>query len=150
VTVAAIRPDAWNLPLLVHVAGAMILVGALAVVLGCLVLARRTDEAALLRLGFRVLLLGALPAFVVMRAGAEWIRSESGFPDDLAWIGIGYGVSDGGLLLLIAATVAAWLAVRRRRAGALARGPATAGLVLLTINLAAYAVAIWAMTAKPG
>ena len=28
-TIAAIRPDEWNLPLLVHVTGAMVLVGAL-------------------------------------------------------------------------------------------------------------------------
>jgi hypothetical protein len=149
-SVAVIRPDAWELPLLVHVAGAMILVGSLATVLTCLLLARRDSGAALPQVGFRTLLLGAFPGFVLMRAGAEWISSEEDAPEEAAWIGIGYIVSDAGFLLLIAATVLAGLAVRRlRRRGAPAGRLATATSVLMAVNLAGYAVAIWAMTTKP-
>jgi hypothetical protein len=150
-SLALIRPDGWNLPLLVHVAGAMILVGSLAVVLTCLVLARRDGVAVLTRLGFRTLLLGALPGFVLMRAGAEWINSKEDIPDDPSWIGVGYGASDGGLVLLIVVTVLAGLAVRRpRREGRRSPRLATAASLLIALNIAGYAVAIWAMTTKPG
>jgi hypothetical protein len=145
---AIIRPNEWELPLLVHVAGAMLLVGALVVVAAASAGAlRRGDDAAVLtRIGFRGLLLGVLPSYVVMRAGAEWIASEEAVGDP-AWVGIGYGVADGGLLLTIIATVLAWRAARRG-----AGGPGGAGravVVLSALLIAAYAVAIWAMTAKP-
>jgi hypothetical protein len=145
---AAVRPDAWNLPLIVHVAGAMLLVGALAVVLAATAAGlRRGDSAAVLvGLGFRALLLGVLPAYVVMRAGAEWVASEAGVGDP-AWVGIGYGVADGGLLLTVIAAVLAWRASRRGGAGGrLGR----AVVALSALLLVAYAVAIWAMTTKPG
>jgi hypothetical protein len=144
-----IRPDDWNLPLLVHVAGAMLLVGALVVVLVVAVAAQRRGDGAvaLTRLGFRGLLLGVLPSYVVMRVGAEWIASEEGVGDP-AWIGIGYSVADGGLLLAVIATVVAWRATRRGAGGAGGLGRAVVGLS--AVLLFAYAVAIWAMTAMPG
>ena len=46
---AAIRPDSWNFPLLVHVLGAMILVGGVLTAAAALVLAR--GNARRLRLG---------------------------------------------------------------------------------------------------
>jgi hypothetical protein len=143
-----IRPDAWNLPLIVHVAGAMLLVGALVVVLAATAAGlRRGDSAAILvRLGFRALVLGVLPAYVVMRAGAEWVASEAGVGDP-AWVGIGYGVADGGLLLTVIAAVLAWRASRRGGAGG---GLGRAVVALSALLLVAYAVAIWAMTTKPG
>ena len=145
---AIIRPNEWELPLLVHVAGAMLLVGALVVVAAASAGAlRRGDDAAVLtRIGFRGLLLGVLPSYVVMRAGAEWIASEEAVGDP-AWVGIGYGVADGGLLLAIIATVLAWRAARRG-----AGGPGGAGravVVLSALLIVAYVVATWAMTAKP-
>lgn len=142
---AIVRPDAWNLPLFVHVAGAMLLVGALVVVLAVTAgaLRRGEDAAVLTRLGYRTLLLGVLPAYIVMRAGAEWIASESAVGDP-TWVGIGYGTADGGLLLTIAAIVLAWRATRRG-----AGGSARAVFVLSALLIVAYAVAIWAMTAKP-
>jgi hypothetical protein len=145
---ATIRPDDWNLPLIVHVAGAMLLVGALVVVLAVTAAAqRRGDGAAVLtRLGFRGLLLGVLPAYLVMRVGAEWVLSEEGI-EDPAWIGIGYGVADGGLLLAVIATVLASRASRRGGAGG---GPGRAVVWLSALLLVAYVIAIWAMTAKPG
>ena len=100
-----VRPDSWNLPLLVHVTGAMLLVGALVVVLVLAVngVRRGDDAAALTRATFRPLLLGALPAYVVMRVGAQWIASEEAV-DDEAWVGIGYATSESGLLLMLVAT----------------------------------------------
>jgi hypothetical protein len=148
--VATIRPDAWDFPLLVHVAGAMLLVGALVVVVASMGSAlRRGDGAEVLTgLAFRALLLGVLPAYILMRVGAEWIASKEDVPDDVDWIGIGYMVSDGGLLLWIIAAVVAWRAARRGAAGPGGLGRAV--VVLFGILLVAYAVAIWAMTTKPG
>jgi hypothetical protein len=146
---AAIRPDSWSLPLFVHVAGAMLLVGALAavVLLGARGLQRGDGAAVLTRLAFRTLLLGVVPGYVVMRIGAEWIASKAEWGDP-AWIGIGYSTADGGLLLVIVATVLAWRAARRGTDGPGGMGRAV--LVLSGLLLIAYAVAIWAMTTKPG
>jgi hypothetical protein len=141
---AAVRPDAWNFPLLLHVGGAMVMVGALAAVVVVLAVAMR-GEAGATRLAFRTLLLGAIPAYLVMRVGAEWVADKENVPDDVDWIGIGYMVADGGLLLLLIATVLTGMAARRGRTGGLVR----AANVLTLIVIAGYAVALWAMTAKP-
>jgi hypothetical protein len=148
--IATLRPDAWDLPLFVHVAGAMLLVGALVVVVATMGTAiRRGDGVEVLTgLAFRALLLGVLPAYVVMRAGAEWIASKEDVPVDVEWIGIGYSTADGGLLLTIIAAVIAWRAARRGAAGPGGLGRAV--FILSAVLLIAYAVAIWAMTAKPG
>ena len=147
--VATIRPDAWDFPLLLHVAGAMLLVGALVVVVASMGSAlRRGDGAEVLTgLAFRALLLGVLPAYILMRVGAEWIASKEDVPDDAGWIGIGYMTADGGLLLTIIAAVIAWRATRRGAAGPGGLGRAV--FVLGAVLLVAYAFAIWAMTAKP-
>ena len=116
---AIVRPDSWNLPLFVHVAGAMLLVAAVVVVLAAdrrRAAPRRTTRAVLMRLAFRALLLGVLPAWIVMRVGAEWVESEEAVGDP-SWIGIGYGTSEGGLLLILIATGLAWRATRRGAAG---------------------------------
>jgi hypothetical protein len=139
---AATRPDDWNIALFVHILGAMALVGALVLVL--VALAERN-----LRLGYRALLLGVLPGWIVMRGGAQWI-AEKEKVDDLdpvpSWVDIGYSVSDPMLLFIIIATVCAGLAARRQRQGGPLRGTA---LVLTAIMLIAAVVAIWAMSTKP-
>ena len=139
---AAIRPDDWNIALFVHILGAMALVGALALVL--VALAGRD-----LRLGYRALLLGVLPGWIVMRGGAEWI-AEKEKVNDLdpvpSWVDVGYSVSDPMLLLIIISTVCAGLAVRRQRQDGPLRGTA---LVLTVIMLVAAFVAVWAMSTKP-
>ncbi len=149
-TLAAIRPGAWDLALFVHVAGAMLMVAALVIVLAVMGGALRRGDGAdvLTRLAFRGLLLGVLPAYVLMRAGAEWIASKEKLGDSNAeWIGIGYGTADGGLLVAIIATIVAWRAMRRGAAGAGGLGRAV--VVLSGLLLVAYAVAIWAMATKP-
>jgi hypothetical protein len=144
---AAIRPDDWGLPLFLHVLGAFALVGAVVMAASYLFLAGRDGSVELTRLGFRSLWMGALPAYVVARAGSEWIASEEDLADSNAtWIGIGYGVMDIGLLILIGATIATGLAARRATANG--RGVAITAW-LLTVLIAAYAVAIWAMATKP-
>jgi hypothetical protein len=139
---AAIRPGDWELPLLVHVGGAMLLVGSLVAVLAIAVAARRGagDAAGLPRLAFRVLLLGVLPSWVVMRVGAQWVESKEDW-GDTGWIGLGYATSEAGLLLILIA-----LFVTRR-------APARAGTTVAALSavlLLAYTVTVWAMTTKPG
>jgi hypothetical protein len=145
---AIARPDSWDLPLFVHVAGAMLLVGALTVVLVASAAALRGGDgtAALARLSFRSLLLGVLPAYIVMRIGAEWIASEEAVGDP-TWVGIGYMTADGGLLLTLIAIVLAWRAARRGPDGPGGMGRAV--VVLAAVLLLAFLVAVWAMTAKP-
>jgi hypothetical protein len=150
---SAIRPDDWNLPLFLHVLGAMTLVGAIVLVVLSLVAARAGDSPVGLRLAYRALLLGVIPGWIVMRAGAQWIASKEGL-DDLddppAWVDIGFLTSEPTLLLLIAATICAGIASRRAREGGRAFGGLnTAALVLVAITLAAYVLAIWAMSTKP-
>ena len=145
---AAIRPDSVNLPLFLHVLGAMVLVGSLfAVGLATLLGWRAPDRApGLGRFGLKVLLVGVLPAYVLMRVGAQWTEAEQDYPDDFepAWLDIGYITADiGGLLILVSALLAG---VGLRRGGA--RSARIVGVVSILL-LAAYLVAVWAMTAKP-
>ena len=145
---AAIRPDEWNLPLFLHILGAMCLVGALSAGAYYLFRARRDGSPALARIGFRTLLLGAIPSYLVSRVSAQWLLDEQGLEDsEDAWITIGFLVTDAGLLLLIAATVAAGLAARRAE-GSVGSGPAIAAWCC-SILLVAYTVALWAMATKP-
>jgi hypothetical protein len=138
---AAIRPDDWNLALFVHILGAMTLVGSLALVATSL-------AARDVRLGYRSLLIGVLPGWIVMRGAAEWIAEKEKVNDidpTPAWVDIGYSVSDPMLLFIIIATVCAGLAARRQSTG----GLRTAALVFVGLMLVASVIAIWAMTTKP-
>jgi hypothetical protein len=138
---ASIRPDDWNLPLFLHILGAMAVVGSV-------VLVATQVAAGNMRLGFRTLLVAVIPSWIVMRVAAQWIASKEGWDDvdpSPAWLDIGYGTSEGSFLLLLIATVCAGFAARRARGG----GLRTATLVLVGISLAAYVVAIWAMGTKP-
>jgi hypothetical protein len=148
----SIRPDDWDFPLFLHVLGAMVLVGALGLVVLSLASARRGDSAAGLRLAYRSLLLGVIPGWIVMRVGAQWIASKEGYDegDVPNWVDMGFIISEPTLLLLIAATVCTGLAARRARTGERRfRGLSGAALVLVAITLVAYVVAIWAMSTKP-
>jgi hypothetical protein len=151
---AAIRPGDVNLALFVHVLGAMLLVGTLLAASSALLIAwRRTDpgeEQALTRFGLRVLLMGVLPAYVVMRIGAQWVESKENLPDDFdpAWLGIGYVTADAGAILLLISIVLSAIGLRRLRNGG-GTGFGRAVAVIATLLLAAYIVATWAMSAKP-
>lgn len=149
---AVVRPDSWNLPLLLHIAGAMVLVGGVLTAVSALALAN--GDGRLLRLGHRALLLVGLPGYVVMRGAAEWIADKEGYNDKGApepdWLGIGYIVADAGILLLLVALVLGGLGLRRMRNGKGGEGQVKAMLILSVVLLVAYTVAVWAMSAKPG
>jgi len=148
---AAIRPDSWNFPLFVHVLGAMILVGGL--LTGASAIAFARGDARFLRLGYWTLLLVALPGYIVMRIGAQWIYSKEGWddlPDEAipAWIDIGYIIADAGALLTLIALILGGIGVRRLGSGG-GTGLLKAAMVIAWIVLAAALVAVWAMSGKP-
>jgi hypothetical protein len=146
---AAIRPDEWNLPLFVHVLGAIVLVGGVMSAAGALGYAR--GNVAMLRAGYFSLLAVALPGWIVMRVGAQWIYDEEGFEggEEPTWMAIGWATADPGGALLLAGLITGGIGVRRLGTGGGA-GPLKATLVISVILLAAYIVSIWAMSAKPG
>jgi hypothetical protein len=147
---AAIRPDSLNWALLMHVAGALILVGGLLTAGGAAALARRDETGVLARFSYLTLAAVALPGFIVMRAGAQWIYDKEGFSgdDDPTWIAIGFGTSDLGALLLLIALVAGGIGLRRSRRGGGERLLRVSGMIALFL-LVLYVVAVWAMTGKP-
>jgi hypothetical protein len=147
--VAAVRADSLNFPLFVHVLGAMILVGG--TLAGASVLAFARGDAVALRRGYWALVALALPGYIVMRVGAEWIYSREhlgDLPDEPTWVGVGYIVADAGALVLLLGLVLGGIGVHRLRDGKGA-GFLRATLVLSFVLLAAYVVAIWAMAGKP-
>jgi hypothetical protein len=152
-TLAVIRPDSWDLPLYIHVLGAMVMVGSLVLAASYLFAATRSGSLETINAGFRTLLYAALPAFIVMRAGAEWIADKENLKDSNAtWIGIGFTASDLGALLIVIATVASGLALRRaRRADGGENGGrgVTIAAWLVAVLIVLYVVAIWAMATKP-
>ncbi len=148
-----IRPDSWNLPVLVHVAGAMALVASITVVAVVLVQGWRTSDAgtaaALQRFGARTLLFAVLPSYFVMRGAAEWALSRENLSNSNAsWIGIGFGVADFGGLLLLIAVIIANIGSRRSREGGMS-ALTKAATVISVLLVVAYIIAIWAMTTKP-
>lgn len=126
-------------PLFLHVLGAMTLVGGMLAVIVLTVAAwRRPEVAALRRAAFRTLLIVAIPAWVVMRVGAQWIYSKefgSGIKDP-TWIGIGFAVADTGLLVLL---VISGLAFWWNRTGTTLAGRLVGGLSGLYLALLALA-----------
>jgi hypothetical protein len=146
------RPDSWDLPLFVHILGAMVLVGALTLSAVSLIAAWRSGSAPLTKLGFMTLFYGAIPGYIVMRGGAQWIANKENLEDsDLSWIGIGFGVSDMGFLLLIISLIIGGIGVRRinRGGGGTPTVSARIATGLVSLFLIACLVAVWAMTTKP-
>jgi hypothetical protein len=152
---AIVRPDSWNLPLFVHVLGAMLWTGTLLLAVLAFADHRRGGDP---RFGFLTLLRASIPAYIVMRVGAQWVADKEKLADSNdAWIGIGYSVTDLGVLLLLIATVCAGIAARRARRVATEGGPAAGGggglvttsFVLTSLLLLGALVALWAMTTKP-
>jgi hypothetical protein len=148
---AATRVESWNFPLFVHVLGAMILVGGLVASASALGLAR--GEVRFLRLGYWSLLVVSLPGWVLMRVGGQWIYSREGWddlPDDVepGWLVVGFIVGDLGGLILLVSLILGGVGMYRLRAGK-GTGLLKATLVLSLVMVAAYLVAVWAMSGKP-
>jgi hypothetical protein len=152
---AVTRDPDVNFPLFLHVVGATLLVGTLLAVATAILLGwRRADvdeAAALTRFGLRALLLGVVPAYVLMRIGAQWTEAAEDLPkevEDATWLGIGYITADLGAVLIIVLIIVSVIALRRLRRGpGLALGRAVG--IIAALLLAAYLVAMWAMTTKP-
>lgn len=144
---ALTRPDSWNVPLLLHVLGAMVLVGAAATGSLTALMSSGSDEGGWLRrVSFRSFLFVALPAYIVMRVGAEWVRTKE-FPEGVkepGWIGIGYMTADGGALILLITLILSGLAVRRGSGGM-----AKVAGILSAIAVVAWLITVWAMSGKP-
>jgi hypothetical protein len=149
---AFLRPSSWDLPLFVHLLGAFGLVGGVLATVTLAATARRRSEQAplLTSLALRTLLLVVVPAFVVMRVGAQWILSKEKYAENSDWVGIGFVISDAGAIVVIALALLAWRTARRARAGDLRPRSGSLVVGLGSLYLAALAVAWWAMTTKPG
>ena len=104
---------------------------------------------ALRRFSYRTLLAVALPGYIVMRIGAQWVESDE-YPDsyDPTWLGIGYMTADGGAVLLLIALILGGVGLRKARDGGGTGLLKTSG-VIATLLVAVYVVTIWAMGAKP-
>ena len=149
-------PSSWNIPLLIHVTGAMILVGGMLAAATALVSARGDERK--LRLGYYSLLFVAFPGLMLTKLGATAINSKysgqsffrSAFPsqDDPTWIMIGGTALDMGAGALVAALILGWFGLKKLDTK---RGQQMMKLVMLiSIGLlAAYILAIWAMGARP-
>jgi hypothetical protein len=152
---AVVRADEINFPLFLHVLGAMLLVGMLLAVLSAVAIGWRRSDAlqavALTRFGLWTLLAGVVPSYVLMRIGAQWTEAREDLPEEVeesAWLGIGYITADLGALLLLISIVLAIIGLTRLRTGR-GVGLGRAIGVICALLLAAYVVAVWAMTVKP-
>lgn len=156
IDIGTIRPDEWELPLFLHVLGALVLIGALALCATFLLGAARGGSTTNLRLALRTLTLGVIPAWIVLRIGAEWLLAEEGLSDlddPPSWIDLGYMASDVGFLLIVISGLLGWRTLRRAPA---VEGPEAerstavrAASILIAVGLILSLVALWAMTTKP-
>ena len=153
---SVIRADSINLPLFLHVFGAMLLTGAVFTVALTTIMSRRANgaSAGLQRLGMKTVVIVVWPAYLLMRIGAQWTESEENLPkevEDSTWLTIGYTVGEAGALLIIASIVLSVIGLRRMRAeGAAAggQGQARAVSIIAIVLLVAYVVAVFAMSTK--
>ena len=135
-------------PLFLHVLGAMTLVGSImAALIASAAAWTRSGSPLLSRVTF-VALVSGVPSYIVFRIAAQVIYSDEKDAyggKDPTWIGIGLGVSDAGLLLLLASIGCAfwWRRSAKPVAGRIVAGLSTVYLVLL-------AVAWMAMSGKWG
>jgi hypothetical protein len=146
---AVLRIHSWDFPLFLHVLGATVLFGGMITTTVLAVAARHSQHRALLgRLTFRTLLFVVLPSWILTRVAAQWILDREdnlihGL-DKKGWVGVGFIVTEGGLVLLVITGFLAWRYARKGgRAG-------EAVIALSGLYLVALAVAWFAMSAKPG
>ena len=142
-----LQPESGNLPLFLHVLGAVVLFGATATVaVAAFAGRRRPDHGPLLsRIAFWTFLLGILPSWILMRVAAEWILDKEFPKESPGWVDVGFIVSEGGGLFLLVVGILAGLWPRRRSSTGL---PLAVGL-LASVVLVALGVASFAMSGKP-
>ncbi len=135
-------------PLFLHVFGAMALFGAILAAVIISTVAWRRPELAFLRTATFWTLVSAVPAYLVFRIAAQIIYSDEKDAfggKDPTWVGIGFGVSDSGLLLLL---LSIGLAYWWSRSAKPVVGRIVAGLA--SIYLVMLGIAWFAMSAKWG
>jgi len=125
-------------PLFLHVLGAMTLFGAILAALILSVVAWGAPEKTFLRAATFWALVTGIPDYIVFRIAAEIIYSDEKDAfggKDPTWIGIGFGVSDAGLLLLLATIGCAywWKRGGRPLAGRIVAGLSSVYLVMLAV-----------------
>jgi hypothetical protein len=131
--------------LLLHIVGAVALIGATAAVAIVGLAARHwAERGRLARIALGTTLFVGVPAWTLMLVFGSWTKSKEGLPDTLEWIRVGSGVANGGILYLVATAALSYSWTRHPAGG---RQPLIIG-VLATAYLCALAVAWWAMTAK--
>jgi hypothetical protein len=137
-----VRPDAQ---IFVHVLAATVLFGATAAIAVLGFAARsRADRLTLARASLRTVLVLAIPAWALTLAFGSWAESKGNWPDGIGWIDLGAGVTDAGLVILLALAAIAFRWSRRPETS----WAPTAVAALASLHLAALAVAWWVMTAK--
>jgi hypothetical protein len=145
-TIASLCGPSCGAPLFVHVFGAMVLFGAVLAVATLSLASHRIEQHAplLRRLAFLITLAAVWPAFIVMRVGGQWVLNHEGLDENSPdWVGVGFLVSDAGIVVLLLLTLLGWLGLRRPGAGRFHAG-------LAVLYLVALGVAWFAMSAKPG
>lgn len=129
-------------PFFFHVLGAMTLFGGILAAVLVAFFGLRLDRPFLRSATFWSLL-SCVPAFVLMRAGAQWTYTANHWDQlrhtlhhDPRWLNIGFAVADSGVLILLAALGAAfwWRHGGRAVAGRIAL--ALSGVYLLLLALA--------------
>ena len=150
---AAIRPDNQSFALLLHLVGATVVLGALLASASFIVLAR--GDGRMLRLGYYSLLFVGLPGLILLRLAGEWLyrlQNWNKLPDQFkepTRLHVGFIVTDWGGLLFLAALALGGVGVYRLRNGKGDAGLLKVTMVIALILIAAYVVAVWAMTGKP-
>jgi uncharacterized membrane protein len=155
---AAIRPDDWNFPLLLHVLGASLLLGTLITAVTAQLLAWKrpapADVVPYARFSFRTLLFVAIPAWFLMRLAGEWIASRENLndlDDPPTWLDLGYFVGDLSGPVLLISVILAGLGARSlgRSNGERGATLVRVATVLSVLLVIAFVIATWAMSGKP-
>jgi hypothetical protein len=150
--IAALRPDDVDFVLFMHVLGAMVLVGSLLLAGVVLAGAWRDGAAVPVRTAYKVLLIGALPAWLVTRVFAQIVLDKPYYKpfEEQAWVEIGFISTEPMLLFLIGAIVAAGVGSRKALRENVAVGSSLRVATVLTwLLVVVYLVTVWAMTTKP-
>ena len=127
VTVASLCGPTCGAPLFVHVLGATLLFGALLAVttLGFASIRIVEHGPLLRRLAFTIMLAGVWPAYILMRVGRAVgaLARGAGQRHAPGWVGVGFLVSDVGILVLLVLTLLGWLGTATTARGLLVRWP---------------------------
>ena len=148
---AAVRPDSWNFPLFVHVLGAMILVGG--TLTAASARASPAETSARFALGYWSLLAVVASRLHPDADRSQWIYSKEGLDDAPIEDSLDQASGSPSPTPALCCSSSRWSSVASASAGSVAAsgtGLLKATMVISIVLLAAYVVAIWAMSAKPG